>query len=183
MLDELLFALWFFLPAGIANGTPVIANKIPLLNKWQTPMDFGKSFRGKRIFGQNKTWRGLIFSSFIAGLTGLGTYLLYDNYFASLGLNPSTPALAAFGLGVLLGSGALLGDATESFFKRQSGKQPGEVWFPFDQIDFIIGGLVVVAPFVRLSWVQLLLIGVVWFVSHLTWAYVGYLLKLKDTPI
>ena len=60
------FALWFFLPAGLANGAPVIANKVPLINKWITPLDFGKTWGGKRIFGSNKTWRGLV----VGGLTG-----------------------------------------------------------------------------------------------------------------
>jgi hypothetical protein len=39
-----MFALWFFLPAGVANAAPVFANKIPVLNRWKTPMDFGKSY-------------------------------------------------------------------------------------------------------------------------------------------
>lgn len=183
MINDFFFAIWFFLPAGIANATPVIANKIPLLNRWKTPMDFGRSYRGKRIFGANKTWRGLVFSSFIGGLVGLGIYALYNNYFHRLGITPREPALEAFLLGCLLGAGALIGDAVESFFKRQIGKKPGELWFPFDQIDYIIGGLVIVSPFVRLSIIQMALIGVVWFVSHLFWAYVAYLLKLKDKPI
>jgi CDP-diglyceride synthetase len=65
---------WFFLPAGIANMSPVLANKIPGINQWKTPLDFGKSWRGKRIFGNNKTWRGLIFGTLIASLVGLIQY-------------------------------------------------------------------------------------------------------------
>jgi CDP-2,3-bis-(O-geranylgeranyl)-sn-glycerol synthase len=183
VLDDLFFAIWFFLPAGIANATPVIANRIPVLKQWKTPMDFGRSYRGKRIFGANKTWRGLVFSSFIAGIVGLITYLVYDNYFTNLGLFPSQPATAAFLIGSLLGFGALLGDAIESFFKRQLGKNPGQLWFPFDQIDFIIGALIIISPVVLLSIQQIIMVFVVWFVSHLMWAYIGYRLKLKDSPI
>lgn len=183
MINDFFFAIWFFLPVGIANATPVIANKIPLLNRWKTPMDFGRSYRGKRVLGTNKTWRGLLTGAFFAGVCSTLTYLVYSNYFTRLGLTPSRPLLMAFFLGITLGFGSLLGDAIESFFKRQIGKKPGELWFPFDQIDYIIGGLVFVSPFVRLSMIQMGLIGIVWFVSHLFWAYVGYLLKLKDKPI
>ena len=38
----ILFALWFFLPAGLANSSPVFANKIP-------KKDWGKNLRGKII--------------------------------------------------------------------------------------------------------------------------------------
>jgi CDP-2,3-bis-(O-geranylgeranyl)-sn-glycerol synthase len=37
--------------------------------------------------------------------------------------------------------GALFGDITKSFFKRRVGKNRGEDWIPFDQIDFIAGAL------------------------------------------
>ncbi|KAA0006124.1 MAG: CDP-archaeol synthase, partial [Thermoplasmata archaeon] len=38
--------------------------------------------------------------------------------------------------------GALLGDIVESFFKRRVGKERGEDWIPFDQVDFLIGALI-----------------------------------------
>ena len=37
--------------------------------------------------------------------------------------------------------GALTGDVTKSFFKRRIGKNRGEDWILFDQIDFIGGAL------------------------------------------
>jgi len=38
--------------------------------------------------------------------------------------------------------GALLGDMMESFFKRRIGRDRGQDWIPFDQLDFIVGALV-----------------------------------------
>ena len=38
--------------------------------------------------------------------------------------------------------GALIGDIIESFFKRRIGKNRGEDWIIFDQLDFIIGALI-----------------------------------------
>ena len=49
-------------------------------------------------------------------------------------------------VGPLFAIGALGGDALKSFFKRQVGIRPGGTWFPFDQIDYIIGGAIASQP-------------------------------------
>lgn len=42
--------------AGILN---MIWCRLPIAKKWQIPMDMGTTFKdGKRIFGDNKTWKG-----------------------------------------------------------------------------------------------------------------------------
>lgn len=168
-----LYVLWFFLPAGIANAAPVFANKIPLLNRWKTPLDLGKSWRGKRIFGENKTLRGIVFGTLVAAGVGyLQQQLNLDGF-------PDTSAV----IGAALGYGALIGDAAESFFKRQKGIKSGEKWFPFDQTDYIVGGIVFALPFTTLSLWFCIQILVVWFCMHILFAYIGYKLGLKDTPI
>ncbi|MEO5627525.1 MAG: CDP-archaeol synthase [Candidatus Saccharimonadales bacterium] len=167
-------ALVFFLPAGVANATPVVANKIPLLNKWQTPLDFGISLRGKRLLGKNKSWRGLLTGSVFAGVTAL---------LLSPIVHYSDNWLATFGVGFVLGFGALFGDALESIIKRQHGIEAGHSWFPFDQIDYIIGGLLFVAPFSDLTWQLMALIMVAFFGLHLVFAYIAFKLGLKSKPI
>ncbi len=169
-----LMALLFFLPAGVANATPVFANKIPLLNKWQTPMDFGLAWRHKRLLGSNKTWRGVVTGTIIAGLTGLLLYPL---------TNSGQSRWEIFGLSLLMGFGALLGDAIESFIKRQRGVPAGHSWFPFDQIDYIIGGLLLISPFADLSLATTALIFVTYFALHLIVAYLAFLTGFKDKPI
>lgn len=171
------WAFWFFLPAGFANMTPPIANKIPLLNRWNTPMDFGKSYRGKRIFGDNKRWRGLVFGTIFAGLIAGLEY----SYLASFGAGHLIPKFAL--VGALMGLGALVGDAIESFFKRQVGIKSGSSWFPFDQIDYIVGGLLFSYPFVHYTVQQITLIFAIYFGLHLVISYIGYLLKFKERPI
>lgn len=182
-MSDLLFAIWFFLPAGLANGAPVIANKIPYINKWETPLDIGKTWRDKRILGNNKTWRGLAVGSLTGGVTSIVTYLIYPEAINYVSLSILSPTLDMFFVGFSLGFGALFGDAVESFFKRRSGVKPGNTWFPFDQIDYIIGGLIFVSPFVILSWGMNLLILTTWFGMHLIFAYLFYLLGFKDKPI
>ncbi len=167
-------ALWLFLPAGVANAVPVLANRVPLLNRWKTPMDFGGSYRGKRITGNNKTWRGVVLGVFAAGVTGSLQAALTHR---------SEPLAIWFFIGAIMGFGALYGDAVESFLKRQLGVPAGHSWFPFDQIDYIIGALIAVAPLRLFSLSEMATILVSYFGLHLVVAYMAYLLKLKDRPI
>jgi CDP-2,3-bis-(O-geranylgeranyl)-sn-glycerol synthase len=169
-------ALLFFLPGGLANMAPVFSNKIPGLNKWKTPLDFGKSFRDKRIFGDNKTWRGLMSGILLGGIVAT-----FESAWAQHALGHDQAWFIVAGL--LMGFGALAGDAVESFFKRQIGIKPGHSWFPFDQTDFIIGGLLAVTFLVHLNAGLIIRIFVVYFGLHLTSSYIGYKLKLKDKPI
>lgn len=167
LLSLLITTFIFFLPAGIANMMPVLVAKVPFLN---VPMDFGYSFRGKRIFGDHKTWRGFLF-----GIIGavLATYLMW-------GVPFGTSYRDVIMIGVALGVGALLGDAVKSFFKRQLNIKPGGSWVPFDQVDWILGALIavhfLVQPQPKEVWITaLLLFGLL----HPVINILGYVLRIK----
>lgn len=174
-MSEFWEAFWFFLPAGIANMVPVLAGKIPGLSGWNTPIDLGKSWRGTRVFGNHKTWRGLVSGTIAGALIGLFQY----RFIASSA--ETTPFIIA--ATAAMGLGALVGDAVESFFKRRRGVKPGQSWFPFDQTDYIIGGLVFVSPFIKLSIAEIIRVFLIYFVLHLGVSYVSYRAGLKKTPI
>jgi CDP-2,3-bis-(O-geranylgeranyl)-sn-glycerol synthase len=173
------------LPAGLANSSPVFANKIPILNKLGMPVDGGRTYRGKRIFGDHKTVRGFIVGVLTGFFISLLQMFLFNNFswFAEISgsINYSDPMVLL--LGAALGFGALMGDAVKSFFKRQFGVKSGQSWFPYDQIDYIIGGLLLSIPFVTLTFSEYLVIGLVWFLLHPIGTIIGWLLKLKDSPI
>lgn len=172
--EHALYALLFFLPAGVSNMAPVLSNRIPGFKNWNTPLDFGKSWRGQRIFGTNKTWRGLV-SGIVAGtLTGL---ILYGPFFSDDNKVTFLFVCAA------MSAGALFGDAVESFFKRQRGVSSGSSWFPFDQTDYIIGGLLFTLPFGILPLWLVVWVFILYFGLHLLSSYIGYLLGLKEKPI
>ena len=168
MIQTILFALWFFWPAGSANSAPILANNVPYLKKHNTPLDFGKSFRGKRIFGDHKTWRGLGAGVLNGAIIGFVQWILASNisWIADLTdkIDYTNPNVIIFG--AVLGFGALAGDAIKSFFKRQVGKKSGESWFPFDQTDYIIGGLLVSLPFVTLEFTTYIVIILVYALLH-----------------
>ena len=54
----MLAVLYFFVPAYVANMSPVVVrNRFPSL---AAPIDGGLSWRGRRLLGDHKTWRGLL---------------------------------------------------------------------------------------------------------------------------
>lgn len=184
MIKDLFFVWWFFAPAGVANIAAFFSGKIPGISKYSYPVDMGKSFRGKRILGNNKTYRG-----FVAGIIGaiiivLLQVILYNQSVLlrnSLILNYNHVNILL--LGGLLGFGALLGDSVKSFFKRQFSVSPGKSWFPFDQIDYILGGILTSSVYVRLSMGEYIVLFWIWFLLHPLTTLIGYLFKLKDSPL
>lgn len=184
MFDKILFALYFFLPAGIANGTPVIVSKIPFLKKLNYPLDFNLMFRGKRILGDHKTVRGLISGVLMGILTAYVLKMGYDNSSFIRSFSPiDYDAFSIFLFGGLSGLGAIVGDSVKSFFKRRAGIKPGKAWLPFDQIDYIFGGVLFTLPYIQLDLIYYFLIFVLYLIIHPATTIIGYYLGLKDSPI
>ena len=143
--------VWYFLPALIANIAPVIAaayNWLPALN---SPLDRGITWKAKPLLGPHKTVRGVVVAVIFGSITGLLQYLA-----ARSGWAPQQMFIAydsvnfALVWGALLGCGAMLGDALKSFFKRRLNIPPGEMWAPWDQLDSVIGVLLVTQWFAPL---------------------------------
>lgn len=184
MLNDILLGLWFFIPAGTANVLPIFAAKAPYIKKFNTPIDNYQSFRGIRILGNHKTIRG-----FIIGILGaicvahLQNWYYQENTWLQNNITINYQAISITLLGLLLGSGALIGDAVKSFFKRQKQIPSGQTWFPMDQIDYILGGLLFSSLLITLTLSQYLIITTLWFIIHLISSLTGYLLNLKDAPI
>jgi len=137
--EIILQALWLVLPAYIANASAVLVGG-------GAPIDFGKTWKdGTRILGDGKTWRGLIAGAFIGMTAGFGLSVaakyIATSEFAFLNINDFMGFPLMIPIVFSLCFGALLGDITESFFKRRIGKDRGEDWVPFDQLDFILGAL------------------------------------------
>jgi CDP-2,3-bis-(O-geranylgeranyl)-sn-glycerol synthase len=85
-------------------------------------------------------------------------------------------------IGLGFGLGVAGGDSLKSLFKRRLGIAAGGRWLPFDQIDFALGALLLVAPWVRVSWGDVLLILAITFVGDLLVNRVSFALGIKQTP-
>jgi CDP-2,3-bis-(O-geranylgeranyl)-sn-glycerol synthase len=162
-------ALIFIFPAYCANGTPVLAGG-------GTRMDFGRNFiDGRRIFGNNKTFRGFFFGWVVGFFVGImeGFVFGFDK----------VPVL----LSVLIPLGGLLGDLTGAFIKRRLDIAPGGLLPVVDQIDFVVGAVVFSLPLALINWQGLScqLIVVVLLITppiHLFTNFLAYKLKLKKHP-
>jgi CDP-2,3-bis-(O-geranylgeranyl)-sn-glycerol synthase len=165
-------AFWLILPAYIANASAVLVGS-------GTPIDFGKKWKdGKRILGDGKTWRGLIIGTLIGMIGGFGLSIaaIYINTqfsFVHLSDFYRFPLMIPIVFSICFG--ALLGDIIESFFKRRIGRERGENWIPFDQIDFILG--VLFFSFLTAGFLQI--IGdptYNWFIKNFTTTHIIFLL-------
>jgi CDP-2,3-bis-(O-geranylgeranyl)-sn-glycerol synthase len=154
-------AMKFIFPAYCANAVPVIAGG-------GQPMDFGKNFLdGKRIFGKNKTFRGFFFGLAVGIAVGMVEWMLFDYPFLFSVLSPL---------------GALLGDLTAAFLKRRLGIAPGDLFPIVDQIDFVVGALVLSLPLAILYWELAVAVIIITPPIHLLTNFLAYKLKLKKNP-
>jgi CDP-2,3-bis-(O-geranylgeranyl)-sn-glycerol synthase len=132
-------AFWIIIPVYVANASAVIVGG-------GKPIDFGRTWKdGRRMLGDGKTWRGLFAGTFLGMTAGFGlavaaSYIQSSDY-AYLRLTTFEGFPMMIPLLFSLCFGALAGDIVESFFKRRLGKERGQDWIPFDQLDFLVGAL------------------------------------------
>lgn len=166
---------WFILPAGVAN---IFASMSRYIVKSEYPVDFYLGFRGKRIFGDHKTWRGVIVGSFFGTLFYILQIFLYSQEpFASISLIEYN--IYPWYLGLALSGGALFGDLVKSFFKRRLGIESGKPWIPFDQIDYIIGAVLLSSLIYFPGWFEVAMLVIGGFLFHVMFNHFGYWLGLQ----
>jgi CDP-2,3-bis-(O-geranylgeranyl)-sn-glycerol synthase len=185
MFQDIFIAFWFFIPAGAANVAPIFAAAIPGLKRFSASIDGGKKLNGRPILGANKTWRGIVVGIIAATLMLwlqqliVGAWPLLHDLVKQIDYQN----INVFVLGFLFAIGALGGDIIESFFKRRLNIGSGHTWFPFDQIDYILGGIITTMPLIALSLYQYLWLIILWTIIHLLSAFIGWLLGFKPRPI
>jgi CDP-2,3-bis-(O-geranylgeranyl)-sn-glycerol synthase len=134
-LEAIPQALWFFLPAFVANPMAVLFGGGP-------PIDFGRTLSdGQRLFGDGKTWRGLLGGTVAGAILGLLLALPFQILMPSSSWSFGSPA-TAFTASAVLALGALLGDLVGAFVKRRMHLPRGAKASGLDQYDFVVGALV-----------------------------------------
>lgn len=179
---EVLKSILILIIAGFANVMPEVAARI--FPKFDFPMDFNKQFKGKRILGSHKTIRG-----FMAGIIGgIIAYQIIKSVTFNIPSKEITEFLTSFYslpwyYGGLVGFGALTGDAIKSFFKRRINIPPGKSWIPFDQIDWVLGSMLISIPFVGIILKTIFWAVIMGFIAHIISKAFGYLIKINEQVI
>ena len=176
ILYLILLSIWFMLPAYIPNPSAALFGG-------GRPIDFGRRLSdGYRIFGDGKTYRGLIIGTLCGILIGLIQNILSPY----IGL-PQFPISALF----CLSFGALLGDLIKSFFKRRLGLERGAPLPLIDQLDFVFGSWLLSFIFVREWFLNsflykygniMIVVLIITPLLHLSVNYIGYRLGVKKEP-
>ena len=180
----MLAGLWLFLPAMLPNSAAVVFGG-------GTPVDFGRSWKGKRILGDGKTWRGF----FGGGLSGIffGLILVGISYiFDPDNLFGYGEIWKALGIITCLSFGSLLGDMLGSFIKRRLSIERGQKAPILDQFDFVIGAFLLTAVIFP-HWVfdtyiegwhilALVFVLLMTLLLHRVMNIIGYKAGLKEVP-
>ena len=163
-MEDIILLLLFILPAYFANSSPVIFGG-------GTPVDFGRNaWDRRRIFGDGKTWRGLLAGLACGSLVGI---------IESFSLPPTFNYLL---LGFLLSLGTMLGDLFGSFLKRRLGLGRGHPGFAIDQLPFLFFALAFASPLYLPSREGILLLIVLTYILHVSTNFIANRLGLKKVP-
>ena len=156
--------LYFMLPAYAANMAPPF---VKYWKGWNPPI-------ARRSLGSHKTVLG-----FVSGVCTAVLVTFIQSWVPWQG--SLVPYEEWLGLGLRFGIGAMAGDSVKSLVKRRVGIAPGEPWIPFDQLDFVIGSLILTWSGASLSWLDGVLILVLSPGGDILVTHLGYWLRIRDT--
>ena len=197
-----LLVLWIFLPGFLVNTFAMMWGKwLPKTGYGPWTIDGGRNaWDGNRLFGDGKTWNGLIGGSLTSGLLMvLMASTVQEGQACGIFVDPlldhdpsMSRGLWAMIVGTLLGFFSLLGDITGSFFKRRRGlKREGDIsskaplldTLPFAMMVFLLGWLLL--PGIHgssdlLAPIAVMLVATP--VLHRSFNMLGYAIGWKDVP-
>ena len=170
-LDPLRCALFVITAFVIAGVLQTIWLQSTISRRLAVPLDAGLMFRGRRVFGENKTLRGLAVmvpgAAVIFYMLGSMLETGRSSWSGIWMLGPEQLAV----VGAAAGVGFMVGELPNSFIKRQLGIGPGDaprqswarvVCFLGDRFDSILGmlaSLSLLVPTPWQMWVWVLLLG------------------------
>ncbi|WP_297979217.1 CDP-2,3-bis-(O-geranylgeranyl)-sn-glycerol synthase [uncultured Methanobrevibacter sp.] len=174
-------AVYFMLPAYVSNLSGLAFGG-------GAPIDGGKDFSdGSRLIGNGVTWKGFYSGTVLGTIVG-GILGLIGSFYGDLSvltggiinIHVYESVLGGLVLGFLMAFGALFGDAVGSFLKRRMGLKSGEPAPIMDQLDFVIGALILSFIFVQISWHFFIIICILTIILHIGSNSIAYLLGIKD---
>lgn len=146
---RLVYTLMPIILAGVCN---MLLVRAPIFDHLKRPMDGGILYTdGKRLFGDNKTWKGFLGMVVLSAFWMWAFGVLDDSFSWARGLSlipfQEYSPFQELAFGALWGLGYVLFELPNSFIKRRIGIPPGRntkggtgLFFRFlDQADSVIG--------------------------------------------
>lgn len=125
--------------AGVLHMLVVRRNWLPVLAR---PLDGGRRWRGRRLLGDHKTWRGLLFVP-AAAVALAALQAAAEHRWPGLAAWSLHPGASPLRVGLALGGGYVLAELPNSFWKRRRDLPPGAAGGPLqvllDQADSALG--------------------------------------------
>jgi hypothetical protein len=183
----LLQLLWLAVPVIVSGLVHLMVMKLDLFPGLRAmPMDGGATIRGRRVFGDNKTWRGALVTILSVTASAWALARMNDCCIHLPTLVPFAE-LHPVAWGLLLGTGYIVGELPNSFVKRQLDIGPGasgqglvgRVFWVVDQLDSLAGMLLFVWPVWHPPVRLLLPLIVVMLVAHPIAAWIMVIFGLK----
>ncbi len=163
-LELVAYSLILIWPPYVANGLAVLASRLPKRH----PIDFGRKWRGSRIFGDGKTFEGFAIGFVLGTTVGWLPNLLYN--------------VLSIGDAAVLSASALAGDLLGAFIKRRMCLPRGYPAFPLDQLDFLLMSLLVFSLYRNIPIYVVLIAVVITPAIHRATNMAAYKLRLKKEP-
>lgn len=191
LLTTFLEAAVFLLPllgGGIFHGLVMKYRVAPGLAR---PIDGGRSWRGVRLFGDNKTWRGLLAAGLGVGASQALVFLLWGDTSVFQAVFVLKYGLFSwFIFGFVVGFMAMVGELPNSFLKRRLGIAPGTgaggryaaLFYLLDQIDLLLFAMPIWAWAGALTWPRTIMVVMLVTVVHQALSSIGYRLGMRKTP-
>jgi hypothetical protein len=185
---SLLEVLYLLSPLLLTAAIAAVVQRFDLLATLNKPMDAGRAFRGKPLFGKGKTWRGLVVAVGGCVLGVLVQKHLIGRAAAAVWLI-SYERANPFALGVVMGAAAVLGELPNSFTKRRLGIAAGEtargwraaLFYVWDQVDLLTTVWPALLPWVRPSLRHVTASVALVLALHPLLSLIGYLLGARKT--
>jgi CDP-2,3-bis-(O-geranylgeranyl)-sn-glycerol synthase len=181
-------ALWTLLPVlgAVVAHAPVL--RFDLLRSLKRPLDGGHTLGGRRILGDNKTWRGAVVMT--AGVQAAALALHRSAAYRER-LPPGVRDAGPLKTGALLAAATVAGELPNSFAKRRLGVAPGchrtgpagVGLAVFDQADFVLAAWLLLAPVHRMTAREAATAFATVAAIHVPINLVGYAVGARDTPI
>jgi hypothetical protein len=181
-------ALWLFLAV---LGAPLLHAPVlrwDLLPSLKRPLDGGATLGGRRLLGDNKTWRGALCMT--AGVV-VATVVLWQWGWWRDQLPDAIDDSAPLLVGLLIGLGTVGGELPNSFLKRRLDIAPGQrrhsaggvALAVLDQGDLVLGIWVALLPIWAMPlWLVAIAFAVVSAI-HAAINVVGYAIGARAAPV